>query len=815
VSLKIVLPTIAGYNAQYSICHPKDSGMTKSVKGYFERARHLAEWPLRFLLFVAIFAALVPMSPAMPTSGLDGSWRYALGEAIARGFVFGKDIVFTLGPYSSIYTSTYHPATYLFTLFASIYVAFSFAVLFFYLLSKRPLVLSFLLLFFLSCNGGSADATFLAYPLLLSLFVFRLTLSDEDPLRIRIQRTRTKYLVIFLLFGVLGLLPLVKGSLLILATAAGGLSAARLYLTSNVRLAAISAIAIAVSLILFWVVAGQPMGGLPYYFINMFPIASGYTEAMSVKGKTAQINVYLIPCILSAIVIMVERTQTWRNKIYLLLASGLFLFIALKEGFVRHDGHATIAASALFLAGVALCTVLKGNWQWISLSAFIFSWFSITSAYHPMSSTFMVAQARDTYAHLGNGLKARLHGVDQLNADFEEARRRLNYEHPIPTLQGTTDIYPYDQSYLLASSNIWSARPVFQSYSAYTPKLAEMNRLHLLGSSAPDNIVFSLQPIDGRLPSLDDGPSWLALIDLYKPVHYENGFLYLERRKDDAHLSDVKPFFAQDIKMNEVVKLPAVATPLFTHISMKRTLIGRMESIFFKPSPLRITLNLLDGSSRDYRFVPGMGDAGFLLSPVVENTTDFILSYGSWKYLEDKKVISIKITADSKHLSGWDGYTLTLSTLPNQAHADINSLIAIAEPTKDYVRGSLASQQDYCFGSVDVINGSLTTRQLAPYSALLTVQGWIAESKDKLGDDKFVITLTEKDGTTYIAPIVRDKRPDVAAYYKSDALKNSGYKAVIKSDGFSGPIILGMGKKVSGTIILCRQFHYAIEQRVD
>src|SRR5260364_219639 len=64
---------------------------------------------------------------------------------------------------------------------------------------------------------------------------------------------------------------------------------------------------------------------------------------------------------------------------------------------------------------------------------------------------------------------------------------------------------------LLTAGNLWSPRPVIQSHGAYTPKLARLNELHLLSERAPNNIVFKVEPIDGRLASLEDGLSWPIL----------------------------------------------------------------------------------------------------------------------------------------------------------------------------------------------------------------------------------------------------------------------------------------------------------------
>ncbi|SFS07851.1 hypothetical protein SAMN05216570_2322 [Dyella sp. OK004] len=785
---------------------------TKSIKEYLEKMTRLAQWPVRILLIIALAAAIVPISPGMPTSGLDGSWGYGMGEAVKNKLVLGKDLIFTFGPYASIYTSSYNPATYYFSLLGSVYLALSFAILLLYLLARRSLLLSLLAIFFLSCNGGAPDATLLLYPLLLSLFVYRLTLPSDDLESLNIGEGAVKYLIIALLFGVLGLIPLIKGSLLILAFAIGGLCAARFYIASNWRMTVVSVVAAAVSLLLFWLLANQPISGLPYYFMNMLPIISGYTEAMSTKGKTSQISIYLIPWIFLTATIIMQRTLIWRNRFYLLAVFGLFLFMAFKAGFVRHDAHATIAASGIFLAGLAICLVLRSYWQWPALALCTLAWFSIFNAYYPISTSSMVTQARNTYARLGDGLLSSIRGTRTSKTDFEEARGRMNREHPIPALRGSSDIYPFDQSYLLASNNTWSPRPVFQSYSAYTPKLAEANRLHLLGPTSPDNIVFSLQPIDERLPTLDDGPSWPALMGLYKPARYENGFIYLEKRGANAHVPDTRPLLEQDHEMAEIVALPNTPRPIFAQIHMKRTFLGRMESILFKPAPLRITVNLLDGSSHDYRFIPGMGEAGFLLSPLVENTSDFLLSYGSWQYLDNKRVTSIKIWAQSKQLSSWSGYQLTLNELTNQEHVAINSIVKMVTPAEIISNGQPLKDAD-CFGSIDYINGSSPAQHTTSYSTMLSIQGWVAETQNDPGDKSFAATLTTETGTTYAAPIVRYKRPDVASYFKSEALEDSGYQSFIDVSKLDDTISVGLARKKSGEWVACRQYHYPITLR--
>lgn len=80
-------------------------------------------WLLKSALLIIIIAVFIPLSPKMPAPGLDASWAVGLNQAVAQGLAFGKDIFFTLGPYSSIYTKFYHPATDFMMVGGSLYLA--------------------------------------------------------------------------------------------------------------------------------------------------------------------------------------------------------------------------------------------------------------------------------------------------------------------------------------------------------------------------------------------------------------------------------------------------------------------------------------------------------------------------------------------------------------------------------------------------------------------------------------------------------------------------------------------------------------------
>ena len=72
--------------------------------------------------------------------------------------------------------------------------------------------------------------------------------------------------------------------------------------------------------------------------------------------------------------------------------------------------------------------------------------------------------------------------------------------------------------------------PVFQSYSAYTERLLQMNTQFFEGDQAPQFVLFRAEAIDGRFPMLEDSGVMLELLRRYRPVLTEKTFLLMQRR---------------------------------------------------------------------------------------------------------------------------------------------------------------------------------------------------------------------------------------------------------------------------------------------
>lgn len=393
----------------------------------------------------------------------------------------------------------------------------------------------------------------------------------------------------------------------------------------------------------------------------MWFIISGYTEAMAKSGELTPLILYLLAASIILYAIITMENVPGISRLFLLLSMSLFLFMSFKIGFVRQGpGRIPMVGAAILMAAFLLPFVLKHKYMIIVLLVSTLIWMSIYNSYSKSSYGNVAVRTAQIYVSAYQGLVDRITNPTKLTERFKQRLAQINKESEFPILKGSVDIYSYAQTYLLASGNKWSPRPIIQSYSAYTPKLAELNATHLLGEKAPDHIIFKIQSIDERYPALEDGLSWPILIQNYSFVHMKKNFIYLDK-KPRPH-AQLKPmvFLNKSYQLGEKVAIPSSDELIFAEIEINNTLLGHLVSILYKPSQIQMTVELHNGEIKQYRMISDMAKSRFLLSPLIENTAQFSLLFDKDNALQDQQIKSINITAGRNFI--WDkSYTLKLS----------------------------------------------------------------------------------------------------------------------------------------------------------
>ena len=708
---------------------------------------------------------LVQVDGLLPDAQLDLSWPYTLADATARHIPFGRDMVFTFGPLSSVYTRFFLPDQRLeFTILKLILVvAFCFATV---AITRRSMRWATLALPLLFANLYFSDSFFLVAPWLI---VPLATMSWQR------RRWHTASLVAFSI--VLGPLLLVKGTFaipLVVSIGAAALMASRRSWTE----AAALPVAAVGSIIVAWVATGQHLSDLLFYLRRESYIAQGYTDAMSLFGDTNEIWAYLA----GVAVLLIGQFVPRRGPVMPALAGAVILSVAFKAGFVRHDTHAMIAASTLILLGFLLFLYRGGVGAGFGLLISLMAWCLIGAHYWPVDPKSDWNRTTDALVH--GIVKARNEAgdLDEFRRSFEEAREALAATAALPPTSGIVDLYPNSQALLLASNRDYYPRPVMQSYSAYTPELAFLNAAHLEGPHAPDTAFFAIEPLDGRYPALEDGPSWPALLGQYRfrtySQAYAQTYAVLDRAPDGAAGTIDVPVSSETYAFDEPIAIPGDMPFVWVKMQFHPTLLGRVASALFKMSPLHMDVTTANGTTQTFRIVAGMASAGFLLSPAVTTPQQFVALRSTDTYvLAAQRVTSITVR-QGRH-DFWGGrFDLQLAALHIPTDPGIDDMVLghlEDGPPVDAlpVSGACAIER--------VGTSKVGNKPVKVTGKTVSVTGWGFVSPAAEGHDggNLRLTLTQKEGSTVYAKAERQARPDMDAYFHVPQPTHTGFTAQV------------------------------------
>jgi hypothetical protein len=765
------------------------------------------------VLCLTTLAVFVPLNPKMPAAGLDTSWMMAMNQAVAQHLVFGRDMVFTFGPYAAIYTELFHPATDRLMILGSSFVglAYFFALL---LLGKghKPYLLP-IYGFLLAGFVNSRDALLYSYPLAVGLVAYRLALPDHHEPKQAFPHSLERGVAS--LFTPLGFLPLIKVSLTPVCGAIALLSFALFWRRGKRMMACAVILVPIVSCALLWAASGQSILALPRFFLSTMQIISGYTEAMAFPGDPFECILYGLTSVLILVALAWKSKGPAISKIFLVGSYAAFLFLSFKAGFVRHDPwHNITASSAIVIAAFLLVFLLDAKRSAPLIAMAVIVWVYIGPGSFQRAPREAAVNFRGTFTSAIRGLQNRWTN-GELRRDYEQHLTAIRSEFPIEALPGTTDIYSFNQSWLLASANVWSPRPIVQSYQVYTPELAELNRRHLEGANAPDNILFRVEPIDGRLPSLEDGSSWPALINGYSLMKLDSQTAYLRRRAKEPNSIPIPDsvLFTAWHKFGEEVPLPEANDPLFASLEISPTFLGKIVATAYKPPELHIALRLRDGQLLDYRTASNLMKPDFLLTPLVRNTEEFALLFaGGTKYLGRNQVKSVTVSADDPHERFWtSSYSLTLrrKTLTRNAVAETSVLF---DPLSETAPPTLSAPSALkCQGSIEAINGNLPAAGITQISGALSLRGWMAVSaEDGIVPESVYVTLTSGSGKALYVQAHSTRREDIKQHFRHPEMPEPGYAALIDVSTLKGRYTLGLARIYQGNLGLCEQFNRPI-----
>ncbi|TWA77111.1 4-amino-4-deoxy-L-arabinose transferase-like glycosyltransferase [Azospirillum brasilense] len=603
-------------------------------------------------LISIIFLISSPFRLQMPQSGLDPSWNAVIAKAAVEGWQWGRDVIFTFGPYGYLYSHTFQSNLWGSVVSISAALSIVFGIGAVGLIANinfvRAIITSAALI--LGAFALLEDSFYFAFPLFILTGYFRLPTAVP-----------TWRLVLFTVAA--GLSALIKISFGALALAIVILIDAHRIFRKNPPVFTPVFVS---SVLFFYVISGQDLHYFADFLTLGFQVVSGYSEAMAMPGSTSELVSFLVLSAISFLAIVAIEYRNGRlagrplDVLALLAGLGLFWFMVFKAGFVRHDLHSMIAWAAAG-CGIALYVASLGNNTRAGLlTSFLLGLallMSLVAPYRystdqnypfgPLLYGQFVAKPKQSLNDIAAFASNPSHWIEQKQEDYNRHLEALRKAEPIPVLQGTVDVLPSIQAAVLASGNEYRPRPIFQEYSTYTPMLIEANRRFLLGDRAPDNLLFSVGSIDNRHPALAEGPLWPDILQRYEPVRLESSMLMMRKRSIPAPLllADAHTVSAG---FSENVALPQDADALFMSVDIDMTLLGKLLKTVFRVPTVDMTVTLAGGEEKKYRLIPGIAKSGFIISPHIENNFAFeALSAGMPELFPNLKVVSIRLDTDN------------------------------------------------------------------------------------------------------------------------------------------------------------------------
>jgi hypothetical protein len=608
---------------------------------------------IRMMLLAIMLVALVPFgSPRWNLNNLgdlnvDLAFQLALPYFLEQHLQFGDQIVFTYGPWgilrSAFSGSIFHTLFLLFRVALATSVFLAFCILS-NRCSSRVVAWGGAVGLVLLWVTGQRDSYFLFPAVLVAYQHLAASIASDES---KVLPARRWELLFWIALSMLsGWVSLTKFTVFIVASAAY-----LLVLVEDIRRRRwpVLPFAYVVALMMAWLGAGQNPAYLQLWVLRCLDLSNGYVDAMS-KGFFIPYDAMLVAIYYGAVVLIAlvafsaAAWHRWRSAAMLSLLFTLFLCAtSVKHGLGGNQIEQSLALLATVLWFVIQLFFLRSEqdvrsgfrgWRVLATSSALAASLCLTvvaaRTNFPIDNLWQAVVDMRTNASLLTHASRDIF-TDHWDAALEDAHR-LWQPATMPKGQ-TIDVYPQQTGVVIGREGLrYSPRPAFLSLNAHTSALAMLNARHLEEkNTAPDLILFQVLPreraVNNRHPALADGPSWPLLLSHYVSENADDEFLLLKRRSSPLRMTR-QLLVDANLQLDESVILPQDRGNLiWAELEVKRSPLGDIVHALYKSPHVLLKSRTADNVTHAFQIVPELGQAGFLISPLVQNNAAFIELY--------------------------------------------------------------------------------------------------------------------------------------------------------------------------------------------
>lgn len=594
-------------------------GLAFNLKEFFKRTETHAfsiAFICAFILFPCFFDRVItPLQNSGPSwLTLDPSWMITLNKVNIDHLVWGKEFVLTYGPLSYLSTRIGWGINGNHLVLFDLLLTFNFFYLFFvtYIKSKNKAFALFLIIA-TTVNLPSYFGPGTAFVLMAFLvFWIRQNIEESNHLSYTMQICIVS-LLFFIKFntGLISFVLFLAGMLYNLIFGKTKWLIVVFYFTISVAAVLFLATKLNVA---FW---PYLKGGLE--------MVKGFNEIMYLDEPFPDEHLFAkVIILLSAgylFISMYFSKEFLPKTIFVFFLFLLPLFVLYKQGFVRGDiGH--ILEFYHYCLLLILCfsdiySTTAENRKWI-LVAIV----GITLFYSKKrDSRLFDFDYRMSKGNYLSGFKnfndsSSLHIFPNNNQVPEAIKSRV--------AKHTVDAYPWNAQLLLENRLNYVPRPVFQSYTAYTAYLENLNFNFYTSQKAPKFIFYEFDAIDNRYPLFDETKMNLCVLRNYICVDTfsfgNRPVLLLERKsKPPPPITFTK---TKEFEMSINDEIPA-KTESYYEFKLSNTLGGKLVSTFSYAPEMLISIKTADGQYSEYRTSKELLASGIAGNRLFNSTIEF------------------------------------------------------------------------------------------------------------------------------------------------------------------------------------------------
>ncbi|MBS1876757.1 MAG: hypothetical protein JSU00_26320 [Acidobacteria bacterium] len=572
------------------------------------------------ILFAAVLSwfllATIPVAPSPIGSGVDASWQYGLNLAHQRGIPFGTGLVFTMGPFAYLMYPDGDLASgaRVLTLLVSGYVLLVYGVA--RLAWRCGAGVGALAAFVF----GIASLYWLQYPDAWQVSCLAVLLAAAA------HRHRFPALDLTVAGLAAGFTLLLKFNDGVTLCAIFYVLAAWSWRRFRAHRAALFVACLPPAVLLAGMASQGPLAATLPYARFTFEIGRGYSEAMGSPGPVAQMLLAAATAVIILAVPVLFREPA--RVLPALAAAGLLAVTAFKHGMVRQDGHADVtqaklAAAALF---VFVASIRPNTRRWLATIAVASSIASVIIYRSDPKAFTAIADQRATLASLAPTVDALAHWPRTWARLGPENRPvldalQVSREFSDAIGAGTVDAYPANIETVRANGWKYQPRPLFQSFTAYTPALDQLNAEHIRSPRTADFVLVQPGSIDGRHLFFDDPLSFRALLDRYRFRLADSRAILLERRTGPPLFREPEPMGVTIAAWNKETPIPRVepGQALLMKADIRRTRLGSWRVAVLRGAPVQLQASRQNAGQIFARMVRGNLGSGVIISPLASD----------------------------------------------------------------------------------------------------------------------------------------------------------------------------------------------------